>query len=95
MTELDIRCRAADDGDGWTCHVTVSVESGPTTDHRVRVRQADLDRLAPGAPDPYLLVDQSFRFLLAREPSTSILRSFDLPDIGRYFPEYQSVIRSG
>jgi len=39
-----------------------------------------------------VLVEKSFEFLLAREPNTSILRSFDLPVIGRYFPEYKRVI---
>lgn len=34
----------------------------------------------------------SFDFLLQREPNTSILRSFDLPVIGRYFPEYEHEI---
>lgn len=36
---------------------------------------------------------ESFRFLLEREPNTSILSSFDLPVIGRYFPEYEREIR--
>jgi hypothetical protein len=43
------------------------------------------------APD--VLVEKSFRFLLDRESNTSILRSFDLPVIGRYFPEYERVIK--
>jgi len=40
------------------------------------------------------LVSRSFDFLLAREPNTSILRSFDLAVISRYFPEYERVISS-
>jgi hypothetical protein len=38
-------------------------------------------------------VEKSFRFLLDRESNTSILRSFDLPVIGQYFPEYERVIK--
>jgi hypothetical protein len=34
-----------------------------------------------------------FQFLLERESNTSILRSFDLPVIGQYFPEYERVIQ--
>jgi hypothetical protein len=68
--------------------------AGPAaTDHEVTVRAADLARLAPGAADPEDLVRRSFGFLLAREPNTSILRRFDLPVIGRYFPEYEREIR--
>jgi hypothetical protein len=40
------------------------------------------------------LVEKSFEFLLEREPNTSILRSFDLPAIQRYFPEYERTIRT-
>ena len=39
------------------------------------------------------LVEKSFAFLLAREPNTSILGSFELPVIGRYFPEYETTIK--
>lgn len=95
MTELDIRCSRVSTGADWTCHVTIAVEGGPTTEHRVRVAPADLERLDPGARDPHLLVDASFRFLLAREPATSILRSFDLMEIARYFPEFEREIRRG
>ena len=47
---------------------------------RVEVRDDDLERV----------VRESFRFLLEREPATSILRQFSLSDISRYFPEYPS-----
>lgn len=93
MTELDIRCARTDDGPDWTCVVTIIEAGGRATDHRVGVAAADLERLDPGARDPHLLVDRSFRFLLAREPASSILRSFDLVAIGRYFPEYEAEIR--
>jgi len=39
------------------------------------------------------LVRQSFEFLLEPESNTGILPSFDLPVIGRYFPEYENTIR--
>ena len=32
---------------------------------------------------------QAFRFLLEREPNTSILKEFDLSIINRYFPEFE------
>jgi len=38
------------------------------------------------------LVRQSFLFLLEREPKESILRSFNLTAISRYFPEYDREI---
>jgi hypothetical protein len=60
----------------------------------VPVSAADLARLAPGADSPEDLVGRSFAFLLVREPKESILRRFDLIEIGRYFPEYERTIRA-
>ena len=54
---------------------------------------ADLDRLAPGNDDPVRLVEASFAFLLERESPQMILRSFELSEIGRYFPDYEREIR--
>jgi hypothetical protein len=95
VTELDIICHPSADGADWTCVVTIDVQGGSITRHEVTVKQADLERLDPTAGDPHVLVDASFRFLLEREPPTSILRSFDLLEIGRYFPEYERTIKLG
>jgi hypothetical protein len=76
-------------GDEWI----VTIKGNVTTRHRVRVTKEDLERFAEGRSFEELL-QESFRFLLEREPNTSILSSFDLPLIGRYFPEYGADIRS-
>ena len=94
MTELDVVCERIEGGDDWTCTITISGDGG-TTRHRVGVTQADLARLDPAARDPHLLVNRSFRFLLQREPAASILRAFDLMEIARYFPEYETTIARG
>ena len=54
---------------------------------------ADVRRLAPGTTRPEDLVKRSFRFLLDREAPSMILRTFDLSEIGRYFPDYEREIR--
>jgi hypothetical protein len=71
----------------------VSVRGAVLTHHRVRLTQSDLDRFSEGR-SPEDLLRESFRFLLEREPNTSILGSFELPLIGRYFPEYEQEIRA-
>jgi hypothetical protein len=76
-------------GDEWL----VSVQGAVATHHRVRVTSADIARFAENRP-PDELLRESFRFLLERESNTSILTSFDLPQIGRYFPEYEREIRA-
>ena len=92
MTNIDASCARADE-DGWTCGVTLTDADGSMSSHRVALSDADLERLAPGASDPHDLVERSFRFLLAHEPKESILRSFDLPVIGGYFPDFEATIR--
>jgi hypothetical protein len=86
---IDVQCRSV--GEGWACAVTLEDQRG-TGVHQVRVARHDLERLAPGATAPDNLVRRSFEFLLAREPRQSILPAFDLPLIGRYFPEYEATM---
>jgi hypothetical protein len=92
MIRVDVVCQSTPDG--WSCAVEV-VEGDGRSRHVVAVRTADLTQLDPTAPDPTDLVRRSFAFLLEREPKESILRSFDLTVISRYFPEYEAEIRRG
>ena len=92
MAAIDVRCDGSRD-DGWVCSVTLREGDLEVSSHRVRVSAANLDRLAPGSGDPRRLVEASFAFLLERESPQMILRSFDLSEIGRYFPEYEREIR--
>ena len=78
--------------DDKTFVVTVD-EGRSSTTHTVTVWPSDLERYAPDA-DPEELVRASFEFLLEREPKESILRTFELPVIERYFPEYAAAMRS-
>lgn len=77
---------------GWRCRVSLGSDASSSSEHEVIVDRATLDDLAPGAT-PETLVDASFRFLLEREPPESILRSFELPIIARYFADYPDEIR--
>ena len=70
-----------------------SSRAAPRRSHRVAVAAADLARLDPGSADPTDLVRRSFAFLLEREPKESILRTFELTVIGRYFPDWERSIR--
>ena len=71
----------------------VTVEAPTTTTHKVSVKTSYYEKLTNKRVTPEVLVEKSFEFLLDRESNTSILRSFDLPVIGRYFPEYERVIK--
>jgi hypothetical protein len=71
----------------------VTVTGTATTTHTVTVEPDYCKKLTGGRVRAEMLVEKSFAFLLAREPNTSILRSFELPVIGRYFPEYETTIK--
>ncbi len=71
----------------------VEVKEGTSrTTHDVTATTADLQRYG-GQEDPARLIEASFEFLLEREPKDSILRSFALPVIEQYFPDYPAEIR--
>ena len=73
----------------------VTVEEGSSrTEHTVTVQEDYYQKLTGGSITPEELVRRSFEFLLEREPKESILSSFDLPVIQRYFSNYERVIRN-
>jgi hypothetical protein len=77
---------------GWTCKVRIVEEGRTASEHMVTVTKDDKERFAPHSSVEDL-VTRSFEFLLEREPPTSILRTFALPDIERYFPDFPTRIR--
>ena len=87
----NIEVKTTDHDDSYEFQVTVKEGKGESR-HRVTLRKGDYQELAAGKASPEDLAAESFRFLLEREPKESILRSFDLMVIGRYFPEYRREI---
>jgi len=71
----------------------VVVEDGSRTMHEVTVKEEDYQRLTKGKISVEELLKKSFLFLLEREPKESILSSFDLMLIQRYFPEYEKTMQ--
>lgn len=73
----------------------VAVDNGTQTTHIVTLSTQYYQKLTNGRATPEELIRKSFEFLLEREPNTSILRSFDLPVIRNYFPEYEGKMMRG
>lgn len=61
--------------------------------HDVTASGEEIQRYG-GEVSPESLIEKSFEFLLEREPKESILRSFELSVIERYFPEYRKEIKT-
>ncbi|MGH9692338.1 MAG: hypothetical protein ACRD4C_14875 [Candidatus Acidiferrales bacterium] len=66
------------------------MEGASQSSHRVTVQAEDYRRLSGGKIEPAELVRRSFEFLLEHEYKESILPSFDLMEIQRYFPGFAS-----
>lgn len=87
MSEINV----VEAGEGY---FDVEVSDGTSSSrHEVTVEPGTLDDLGVAEGDAAELVRRSFEFLLEREPKESILSSFELSVIGRYFPEYPDEIR--
>jgi hypothetical protein len=72
----------------------VTVDGDVKTSHTVRVPLDYARKLTRGLISTHQLVEKSFEFLLERESNSSILRSFELSVIERYFPGYEREIAS-
>lgn len=71
--------------------VGVRDDSG-SSEHRVTATEDQLRALgAEGRAEQ--LLEESFRFLLEREPRSAIMSRFELSTISRFFPEYAEEIR--
>ena len=96
MTDIQVSCEPAGAGGRWRCSVIVG-DRGRTSSFDVTARDPDgyLPSGGTGSPeaDVERLVSETFVFLLEREPVSSILSSFDLTVVTRYFPEYPAEIR--
>ena len=71
----------------------VTVAETSTTTHTVTVTDQSLNDLTDNNVTKTQLLKFSFNFLLDKEPNTSILSSFDINVISRYFSDYGDEVR--
>ena len=71
----------------------VTVAETSTTTHTVTVTAQSLKDLTVNNVTKTQLLKFSFNFLLDKEPNTSILSSFDINVISRYFSDYKDEVR--
>ena len=72
---------------------TVKVTNDVSTSHMVTVTDQSLADLTDNNVTKTQLLEFSFNFLLDREPNTSILSSFDINVISKYFSDYKDEVR--
>jgi hypothetical protein len=89
MADVSVAVESADD----PMRFAVTVEDGDSrSEHKVQASQSDVQRLARREEQPADFMARVFEFLLAREPKESILSSFDVSVISKYFPEFEREI---
>ena len=71
----------------------VTVVETSTTTHTVTVTDHSFNDLTHNNVTKTQLLEFSFRFLLVKEPNTSILSSFDINVISKYFSNYKDEVR--
>ena len=70
----------------------VTVQSNTVTTHIVSLSDEVHKNLTNDKVTKEELLDFSFKFLLDREPNTSIMSSFELTIISRYFSDYEKSV---
>ena len=79
--------------EGDVYHLQVELAAGEKRRmYDVTVQEEYFQKLAHGDMTPEQLVKKSFVYLLSKEPSSAILRTFDLSVIQQYFPDYEATI---
>ena len=67
----------------------VKVSAATSTKHCGTLTDAYWEQIWNSRLPKKEIISRSFAFLLEREPNSSIMRTFDLPVIQRYFGEYE------
>ena len=70
-------------------NVTVQ-EAGSETHHQVTMSKETYGNLTGGKVNPGKCIEAAFEYLLERESKESILSSFDVTVISKYFPSFSS-----
>jgi hypothetical protein len=83
---MHVEVEAIGDGD-----FLVKVSAATSTEHRVTLTDSYWEQVWNRGLPKKEIISRSFVFLLERESNSSILRSFDLPVIQRYFSEYEGI----
>jgi len=77
----------------WEFEVSIQEEKS-SSQHTVTLGKEFYEKMAAGRPlEPSEIVKKTFEFLLEREAKETILRSFDLTSVSRYFPDYEEALR--
>lgn len=83
-----IKVKQISDEPSYRFEVVVGEGEGDVSEHSVTMGRDFYEGLRTEA-GPEEVIEESFRFLLSKEPKEMIMREFDVVVISNYFPEYE------
>jgi len=90
MAEIIIK-NQEEASEGWEFMVKVE-EGGEVLEYKVFLGRKYFNKLAGENAEPGKFVTKCFKFLLERESKESILKTFDVSVIQKYFSEFEEII---
>lgn len=83
---------------GWDFSVNIKIkdeESGNMDEYnlQIQVDDTDYERLTSRSITPEEMVIKSVKFLLGRESAGQIMRSFNIMEIKKFFPDWEEMIK--
>ena len=94
MRQIEIYTLSTDQNENPKKYLVTISEDSSKTSHQVTLSDEYYQRLTGGLRSREDFIKASFEFLLEREERGAILANFDISEIQKYFPEYESVILS-
>jgi len=83
---------------GWQFTVNIRIkdlDKGSSEEYKVQIQldETAYVRLTARQINPEELIVKSVNFLLRRESARNILKSFNITEISRYYPDYDEMIK--
>ena len=94
MKKIEIYTLSTNQNENPKRYTVTITEDSSKTNHQVTLSDEYYQRLTGGLRSREDFLKASFEFLLEREGKEEILANFDISQIQKYFPEYESVIPS-
>ena len=94
MKKIEIYTLSTNQNENPKRYTVTITEDSSKTNHQVTLSDEYYQRLTGGLRSREDFLKASFEFLLEREGKEEILANFDISQIQKYFPEYESVILS-
>lgn len=92
MVNINIKNREKTPG-GWVFIIDLIEENQEDLEFRVELDEDYYNDLTNLSIEPEELIKRAFQFLLRREAKHTILKDFNLRQVGKYFPDFEGLVK--